>query len=307
MMKQVMERRAELYSLLGDLPPREHPVTARLISQEEGETYTIERLLLDLNGLELVPAYLLHPKINRGQTLSRAPVVLYNHSHGGNYSVGKEELLKGATYLFPTPYGLELTRQGYAVFCIDAWGFGERRGRTESAIFKEMLWNGQVMWGMMVYDSIKAIDYLVTRAELDPERIGTLGMSMGSTMAWWLAALDQRIKVCIDICCLSDFQSIITTGAFDSHGVYYFVPKLLKHYTSAQINVLISPRARLSLNGTYDHFTPEAGLDRIEAEVSQVYREAGAPERFAVKRYPVAHLETAEMRADVMEFLNKWL
>ena len=221
--------------------------------------------------------------------------------------MGKDELLQGAAYLYDVPYAVELTRQGYAVFCIDAWGFGERRGRTEGAIFKEMLWNGQVMWGMMVYDSIKAIDYLVTRTDLDPERIGTVGMSMGSTMAWWLAALDPRVKVCIDICCLSDFQSIIATGAFDSHSFYYFVPSLLKHFTSAQINSLISPRPRLSVNGIYDRFTPESGLDRIETEVSRVYRAAGASERFVVKRYPVAHFETAEMRADAMEFLKKWL
>ncbi len=48
------------------------------------------------------------------------------------------------------------------------------------------------MWGLMVYDSIKAIDYLQTRDDIDPRRIATLGMSMGSTMAWWLAALDER-------------------------------------------------------------------------------------------------------------------
>ena len=42
------------------------------------------------------------------------------------------------------------------------WAFGERRGRTRE-IFKEMLWKGRVMWGMMVYDSIKAIDYIFTR------------------------------------------------------------------------------------------------------------------------------------------------
>ena len=51
------------------------------------------------------------------------------------------------------------------------------------------------MWGMMVHDSLRAIDYLVGRPDIDPARIGTLGMSMGSTMAWWVAALDPRVKV----------------------------------------------------------------------------------------------------------------
>ncbi len=53
-----------------------------------------------------------------------------------------------------------MTRRGYAALCIDTWAFGERRGRTESEIFKQMLWTGRVMWGMMVYDSLRAVDYL---------------------------------------------------------------------------------------------------------------------------------------------------
>ena len=70
----------------------------------------------------------------------------------------------------------------------------------------KMLWEGQVMWGMMVYDSLRAIDYLVSRPDVDAARVATLGLSMGSTMAWWVAALDTRIKVCVDICCLTDFH-----------------------------------------------------------------------------------------------------
>ena len=127
---------------------------------------------------------------------------------------------------------------------------------------------------MMVYDSIRAVDYLVSRDDVDPERIATMGISMGSTMAWWTAALDTRIKVCIDICCLTDFHAIVARG-LDSHGVYYFVPSLLKHFTTGQINGLIAPRAHLGLAGNYDSLTPHEGLDRIDAEVSAAYEEAG--------------------------------
>jgi hypothetical protein len=58
------------------------------------------------------------------------------------------------------PYAEILAGRGIASLCIDAWLFGERRGRTESEAFKQMLWNGQVLWGMMVYDSLRAVDYL---------------------------------------------------------------------------------------------------------------------------------------------------
>ena len=56
-------------------------------------------------------------------------------------------------------------------------------------------------------------------------RIGTLGMSMGSTMAWWLAALDERVKVTVDICCLTDFHTLVAKKGLAGHGVYYYVPR----------------------------------------------------------------------------------
>ena len=55
-------------------------------------------------------------------------------------------------------------------------------------------------------------------------------------MAWWLAALDERIKVTVDICCLTDFQTLLAKKNLSAHGVYYYVPRLLKHFTTAQIN-----------------------------------------------------------------------
>ena len=295
--------RKKLYQLLGDLPDRDRPVLSQLISREEREKYILEKLILDLNGVEPVPAYFITPR----NVEDKAPVILYNHSHGGNYHIGKDELLQGASYQYRKPYAEELTGQGYAVLCIDEWGFGERRGRTEGEIFKEMLWKGQVMWGMMVYDSIKAVDYLQTRDDVGRERIGTLGMSMGSTKAWWLAALDDRVRVCVDICCMTDFQSLIDARGLDGHGIFYYVPNLLKHFTTARINALICPRLHLSLNGIYDRLTPAKGLDIIDEELKKVYREAGAEERFRLQKYPVAHLETAQMRAEAIKFLKRWL
>ena len=297
------QKREELYGLLGDLPDRRMPVLSKLISKEERENFYIERLVLDLNGIEPVPAYFIYPKNTCGKT----PVILFNHSYGGNYHIGKDELLNSASYMYKKCYAEELTECGFSVLCIDEWGFGERRGRTESEIFKEMLWNGQVMWGMMVYDSIKAIDYLYTRQDVDSERIGTLGMSMGSTKAWWLSALDTRVKVCVDICCMTDFQSLIETQGLDGHSGYYYVPKLLKYFTAAQINTLISPRPHLSLNGIYDRLTPKKGLDIINKELKKIYKEDSAEECFELKKYHTAHLETAEMRKETIKFLNKWL
>src|SRR5262245_18804484 len=297
------ERRAELYELLGDLPARTRPISATTVDQEERDGYVLERLLLDLNGIEPVPAYFTRPSQARG----RVPVVLYNHAHGGDYVLGKDELLVGRAALQRPPYARALAARGYAALAVDTWLFGERRGRTESELFKEMLWRGQVLWGMMVYDSLRAIDYLTTRGDVDPARIATLGLSMGSTMAWWVAALDERVRVCVDLCCLTDFEALIETRHLDGHGIYYYVPGLLTRFTTAGINALIAPRPHLSLAGTLDRLTPPAGLDRVDAELRRVYAEAGASEAWRLVRYETGHFETAAGRAEVLAFLERHL
>ena len=296
-------QRKKLYGLLGDLPERNRPISVGTISTERRGKYILEKLVLDLNGLEDVPAYFVRPADKPGPL----PTILYNHWHGGQYDLGKDELLNGNGGLPSGPYADQLTSMGYNALCIDAWAFGERSTRSEQDTFKYMLWHGQVMWGMMVYDSIRAVDYLVSRPDVDAERLGTLGISMGSTMAWWLAALDERIKVCVDICCLTEFRAYIEAGLLSGHGIYYYVPSLLKHFTTAGINALIAPRAHLSIAGNQDGLTPTVGLDRLDVELKGIYKCAGTPQAWKMLRYDVGHVETPEARAEIVKFLQEHL
>lgn len=296
------QRRARLYEMLGPVPTRERAVSASIVAQEEHPHYLLEKLALDLTENELVPAYFFKPKNGL-----RFPAILYNHAHGGNYELGKDELLRGRPALQSPTYAEALCQAGLAVLCIDQRLFGERRGRTESALFKEMLWRGRVLWGMMVSDNLRALDYLASRADVDATRIGTLGISMGGTMAWWCAALDERIRVCIDLCSLTDYDALIASEGLDGHGIYYYVPGLLNEFSSWEINALIAPRPHLSLAGKYDPLTPRTGLERIDSELRRVYREAIAPDGWRLQTYPGGHFETAHMRASVLAFLKQWL
>jgi dienelactone hydrolase len=167
-----------------------------------------------------------------------------------------------------------------------------------------MLWQGRVLWGMMVYDSIRALDWVAARADVDSARLGTLGMSMGSTMAQWLGALDERVKATVDINCLTEYHTLIAEQGLKGHGIYYYVPGLLKHFTAADVNALIAPRAHLSLAGLKDALTPVKGLDIIDRELQAVYAEAGHPERWKLLRYDVAHQETPEGRQEALAFLR---
>lgn len=295
--------RDSLYKLLGRVPERNRPIKATLVSTEERDGIIIEKLMLDLNGLEEVPAYFTRPVSSAG----KLPVVLFNHSHFGQYEVGKNEFIKGRKEMQSPAYAIALAKMGYAGLCIDAWGFGERSGRPEADIFKEMLWKGRVMWGMMVYDNLRALDYLAARNDVDTKRIATMGMSMGSTMAWWLAALDERIKVCVDICCLTDFETLIEEKGLGLHSIYYYVPDLLNHFSTAEINALIAPRAHLAVAGRLDPLTPARGLEKIDKILKEVYSAENASAAWQLKVYEVGHLEPPEMRHDILAFLKKWL
>jgi hypothetical protein len=301
-MPDAASTRKDLYALLGDLPPRGRPIAAKTIHAEERPLYTLETLVLDLNGFEPTTATFVRPKCK-----APFPAVVFNHSHGGEYGIGRREFTEGRAYMQPEPWADTLARLGIAGLAIDHWCFGSRAGRTESATFKEHLWHGRVLWGLMVYDTLRATDYLLDRPDVDASRIATLGMSMGSTMAWWHAALDDRILLCVDICCLTDFQSLIEAGGLDGHGIYYYVPGLLKRFSTADINTLICPRPHLSLAGNLDGLTPAPGLDRVDAALRRVYVSAGVPDRWKMLRQDVGHVETPGMRAEAVRWLERWL
>jgi hypothetical protein len=224
--------------------------------------------------------------------------------------LGSEELLKGLDIL--PAYAPVCVQKGLVTLAIDSWCFGGRKheenGRIgEEDTFKLMLWKGQVLWGMMMFDEFRALDYLASRPEVDPRRLAVFGLSMGSTKAWWLAALDPRVRLCVDLCCLTDAEELINTHYLRGHGIYYYVPKLLRHFRSQQINELIVPRARLSLNGRNDPLTPAAGVERIRDHLLPLYRRYGREEDCRIELFDCGHQETPEMRKLVLEWMDRRL
>src|SRR6266536_6193316 len=116
---------------------------------------------------------------------------------------------------------------------------------------------------MILRDDLMALDYLASRPEVDPKRIGVMGMSMGATRAWWLMALDERLKTGVPICCLTRYQNLIEHELLKAHGIYYFVPNLLNHFDTEAVIALIAPRPVMFLNGCADGGAPEDGSHAI--------------------------------------------
>ncbi|MDP3897189.1 MAG: hypothetical protein Q8Q62_10990 [Mesorhizobium sp.] len=296
--------RRDLWSLLGGGPRANRPVlVAREMLASPFAGTTLERLVLDLNGTEPVPALFLRP-----ENVARPPLVVYAHAHGNRYDLGKSELLAGRPALQPEPYGKALTDAGYAVLAIDSWLFEERqRPEGENAFTKARLLEGDTVWGMMLRDTHAALTLAIDTLDIDARRVAILGLSMGASMAWWSAALDPRTKVCVDLCCMTDFHTAIRSGGLDGHGLYYSVPGLLKRFSTSSINALTAPRPHLSLNGRRDPLTPEDGLATVDATMRALYGELGAASAWRMEIHDCGHEETPAMRQAALHFLRIWL
>lgn len=299
-------QRRKLLGLLGDLSLSHTPAAPRLLKKEQHNGYTLEHLEFDFNGIEKVPGILLVPDNLKG----KAPCMLYCHAHFGTYGIGKEELLNGRSVM--PAYAEVYAQKGIMTLAIDSWCFGERNRLKEGAFgeadtFKEMLWKGQTLFGMMLWDEMKALDYLLARPEADASRVGVFGLSMGATKAWWLAALDTRITACIDLCCMTDFEELMNIGNLQGHGIYYYVPGLLKHFSTSTINELIVPRPHLSLNGKLDLLTPPKGVEKVRDHLYPLYKKEGKAEDCRIELFDCGHEELPEMRALVVEWLERYL
>lgn len=284
--------RARLRQLVGLVEPAVSLSAAQI---EQRDDYEVEHLTLRLGDTE-VRGILTRPLRGEG----RLPAILYGHSHGGRYDIGADELLEGREYLLD-PLGPAFARAGYVTLAIDMPVFGKRATVTEAAASKALLWYGKGLFGQMLCDHSAALTYLASRPDVDPARIGAFGISMGCTLSYWLAAMDERIKAVAHLCCFADLRKMIELGNHDGHGVYLIVPGLLNEADAGAIGALVAPRPQLICIGEADSLTPPAAVALAWDETSAAY--ANAPGRLQLVSEPgVKHQETPRMRAAAFRF-----
>ncbi len=296
---------------LGNLPPRPSPSRARIISREIRPGYTLEKVSLG-NGVDgEVTALMLVPEGRKRPV----PAILWLHSS----TPDKTQVIIPGTNGGTESLGETFVHAGYAVLSPDSYWHGDRAGtgpsgtaesgRTEQEdLFKLNLWLGRTLWGMFVRDDQVALDYLCGRPEVDATRIGATGMSMGSTRAWWLAAVDERVAAVVAVACLTRYQNLIAHGDLRQHGVYYFTNGLLSHFDSEGVLALIAPRPFLALTGELDAGSPADGVRALARTVGGTYQALGVGDRFRSVLYPeVGHTYTPEMRAEMLAWFERWL
>jgi dienelactone hydrolase len=267
-------------------------------SREERGSYVVERLAFTTDSGERIRGILTRPA-----GPGPHPAILYPHSHGGEYHIGADELLDGRTYLL-SPLGPVFAEAGYVTLMLDMPTFGERAHLKEASLSKALLWHGKSLIGQMLAENAAALTWLCTRPDVDPARIGMFGISMGCTLSYWLAAVDDRVAAVAHLCCYADLDAMIETGAHDGHGIYLTVPGLLEETSNGEIAGLVAPRPQLICLGDADSLTPPAAVDRALAITRPMY---GAGPLEIVREPGIRHQETARMRTAVLGFFHRSL
>lgn len=272
--------------------------------KQQGEVgfgdWVIEDLLFEAISGEPVPALFLRPPEGHNPV----PAIVYCHAHGNRYSMGREELTKGR----PSLQGAcanDLQTLGIAALCLEMPCFGTRQSPPESARAKAALWRGDTLFGQMLSEQMAGLSYLAEHPLVDGTRLGAVGFSMGSTLAWWLAAMDERVRAASALCSFADLETLVDLDAHDGHGIYMTVPGLLAAGRSGQVAGLAAPRALQICVGLQDWSTPEPAFAVGRSDLEAAY-EGGSGLEFHVEP-EAGHEETPEMRAGVLDFLNRKL
>ena len=304
------ELRAKLLGLIGGLPETKAPLNARVTGTIPLDGYRIETLVFEsLPGVH-VTALVYVPDAPAG----RKPAVLLacGHSPVGKAHPGYQEI------------AVRLARRGYVVLCWDPVGQGERsqfwdasRGESrynlvcgEHAVlgnFATLVGSSLVRYE--VWDGVRAVDYLLTREDVDDARLAITGTSGGGFQATWIGALDTRIGVVLPSCFPSALPMRMANRIFEDpdSDPEQDPPGLVSEgIDHAGLLLLVYPRP-LHVSAAVLDFFPIEGARRTLREVSSFYRRFGHADQIALSQGYHKHEYSAENQAKAFAFLDRAL
>ncbi len=300
--------RARLLQMLGETPAALPPLQPERIDQVDLGDVVRERVTYAVETGERVPAFVFLPKSGTG----RRPGVLCHHQHGGQFEVGKD----GPAGLGSTPdqhYALELARRGYVTIAPDALCFGERQdpaAMLKGASYERFealhrLTEGKTLQGKYVWDARRALDYLETRPEVDPARLGMIGHSLGGQETLFTTAADVRIKAAVSSCGFGSLRTLARDRIL--HNFALFVPGLAEQGDYGAVLALIAPRPFLVAARSEDPIFPIDGIEETVAAGRRGYVAAGAADRLGTFYEKGPHEFSEAMREAAYAWLDRWL
>jgi dienelactone hydrolase len=246
------------------------------------------------------------------------PAVLAIHQHANQYDLGKAEpagLAGNSMYA----YGQELCRRGYVVLCPDLLCFEDRRpayevrqanramndAGYERFEFTRYLLAGSCLQTKYLHDLRCAIDLLASLPQVNRERLGVIGHSLGGLEALWLTWYDPRITAAVSSCGFGLLRTLVRDGI--NHGFATYVPGMLDVCDLDALVVALAPRAFLLTAGETDPLFPIDGVRSLVAKAQHHYTQQGVPERFQAILFPAGHSFPDDVKAEAYGFLDRWL
>jgi pimeloyl-ACP methyl ester carboxylesterase len=300
------KRRADILAnmqlIMGLLPDASQkvPLDVRETETVELPNYVRKKLTFAAEKDDRVPAYLLMPKERTG----KLPGVLVLHQ---TIDIGKKEPA-GLGEQENKRIGVHLAERGYVVLCPDYPSFGDYRYDFAKSAFKS---------GSMkaIWNNMRAIDLLVSLLEVDPERIGCIGHSLGGHNTMFTAVFDTRIKACVSNCGFTSFPKYYG-GDLKGWTSARYMPLIATKYELKpekipfdfpEVVAALAPRAFLASSPLHDDNFEVSGVRDCIAAATPVYELLGAKDKLAANYPDCKHDFPPEVRKVAYEWLDRWL
>lgn len=299
------EVRKRLKKIVGPFPGKT-PLNAEIMRTIDKDGYKVEHIVYESQPDFPVTSSLFIPD----ELQAKGPAVLYLSGH-------TPDGYRDPTYQHKI---LNLVKKGFIVFAIDPVSQGERlqyydpdsgrsivgsATREHSYAGTQAFITGSSQARYMIWDGIRAVDYLFSRDEVDPRRIGITGRSGGGTQTAYVAAFDERIKAAAPEAYITSFTRLLQTiGPQDAEqNFYHGIAAGLDHADLLEVR---APRPTLMITTTEDFFSIQ-GARESAREVANIYEAYGEPDNFNMVEDGGSHGSTQKNREAMYAFFQKHL
>jgi dienelactone hydrolase len=280
----------------GRFPAAPCPLAPEILGTLERPGYLIERLTFQSRPDVRVTANLYRPAPSGG----RFPGVLSVHGH---WTWARIDAVVQARCI-------GLARLGYVCLCVDAFGAGERAinpgpGTYHGGLIGASLWPvGTPLLGLQVYDNRRAVDYLVSRNDVDASRLAITGASGGGNQTLYAGATDDRLTAVVPVCGIGTYESYLSTACC----VCEVNPGGLTYATTGDLLAMVAPRALLVVSATRDALQfSVAEAAKSVAYARERYRLLGLEMRIGHRAIESVHDYGRPMREAMYGWLERWL
>ncbi|MBQ8658237.1 MAG: acetylxylan esterase [Clostridia bacterium] len=284
----------KLIELLGmrEIQKNACPLNMEIESEEQKDGYKQIRFTFESEKDCFVPCYLLIP--DTGKEKYPVAIVLQGHYNGGVYgSLGEIRNEHDKSYQPRGAFAVQAVKQGYIALAIEQRAMGERKTRhhpfdpfgcTHSTMMAFEL--GRTTIGERVWDAQRAIDLLFNFPQADTEKIAVTGNSGGGTASYYIACLEERVKLAVPSCAFCSYETSILRM---HHCPCNYVPSIYKWFEMQDLACLIAPRKLAIVAGKEDGIFPMSGVKTGFETVQKIYAKENAAENCRLVETPKGH------------------